>query len=380
LLIQVGHGELVKITESGWLMVRHIGVKLVTTLLKLVGAIIAISMMGSTTGGLGRLIYISVLTADYPVVLEVAWIIVLIIVITKLVAELIEIAYKSLCRQPVSIEQTPEQEPRGKSIPRGWLIFSLALVLVLVVIGLIMPLFAPYPANEIHLMDRLQSPSAAHIMGTDQMGRDIYSQLLYSFRNEIRLGFICLGVMGVVTVGWAILAAYLKKVGNWKGDSLEDLVMLPRDIACAFPWPFLLILLMSILGSGDVMVAVVSGLVLLPHAVGMMRESYTSPPEGKNWLKSVLWSIPVVLILTMAGAIIYISTLSYIGFGVPPGTPELGNMLSSEGRKYMEAAPQLALWSGTALALLTFAWIMAGNTLLEYLGFRSRSVWLKVFE
>ena len=75
------------------------------------------------------------------------------------------------------------------------------------------------------------------------------------------------------------------------------------------------------------LIALMAGLVvLLPRAVGMMRESYSSPPQGRGWLYRVLWSIPVMSILAIAGGILYASSLSFLGFGVPPPTPELGGM------------------------------------------------------
>jgi len=157
-------------------------------------------------------------------------------------------------------------------------------------------------------------------------------------------------------------------------------VMLPRDIMCAFPWPLLLLFPLSIVGRSIMPLAIVTGLVLLPHAVGMMREAYSSPPEGRSWLYSVLWSVPVMFLFAVAGAILYISTVSYLGFGVPPGTPELGSMLSSEGRKYMELNPGLVMWPGLTLPLIMVVWVMAGDALLERLSFRSKAVWAKTVE
>ena len=142
----------------------------------------------------------------------------------------------------------------------------------------------------------------------------------------------------------------------------------------------LLLLLMSMVGPGLLQVVLMGSLVLLPRAVGMMREAYSSPPEGRNWLYSVLWSVPVMFILTVAGAIFYTSSLSYFGFGIPPPAPELGNMLSGTGRTYMLQAPWMAQWPRLVLVLLCLVWVMAGDAVLERLGFRSKAVWAKVVE
>jgi len=384
LLVQAGHGELGKLSGSYGLLARHLAVRLVTRLLKLVGAIIAISVLVEVifnSQGLGRLLLNAVNQGDFPVAFGIAWVFVLIVVLVKLVADLIEIAYSHFSSQSESTEDTEEKVAPRLRIPMGWLVFSLALVLVSIVVAVVGPAFAPYGMNEISLADRLAPPSAEHVLGTDNLGRDIFSRLLYGIRIDILVGFMSAGILVVIATCWATLAAYLRKANNWLGDTLEDVVMLPRDVVCAFPWLVLLMLLMSIVGPGLLQVALVGGLVvLLPRAVGMMREAYSSPPQGRGWLYSVLWSIPVMFILAVAGSILYTSSLSYLGFGIPPPTPELGGMLSGTGRQYMLMAPWMVLWPGLVLALLSFVWVMAGDALLERLGFRTKAVWAKAVE
>jgi ABC-type dipeptide/oligopeptide/nickel transport system permease subunit len=112
----------------------------------------------------------------------------------------------------------------------------------------------------------------------------------------------------------------------------------------------------------------------------MIQEAYRSSPGGKSWRQSVLQSIPVIFIFSIAGVIIYTSTLSYLTFGVPPGVAELGSILSSEGRAYMEKAPQIALWPGLSLTFIILVFVMTGDVLLERLGFRSTAVWSKTME
>jgi peptide/nickel transport system permease protein len=87
-----------------------------------------------------------------------------------------------------------------------------------------------------------------------------------------------------------------------------------------------------------------------------------------------------MFILAIAGGILYTSSLSYLGFGIPPPMPELGGMLSGTGRQYMLEAPWIAYWPRLVLALLSFVWVMAGDALLERLGFRSKAVWAKTME
>jgi len=91
-------------------------------------------------------------------------------------------------------------------------------------------------------------------------------------------------------------------------------------------------------------------------------------------------SIPVIFLLAAGGGILYTSSASYLGFGVPPPYPELGSMLSDAGRQLMMEAPWMLLWPGLALAAHSFIWVMAGDALLETIGFRTKSLWLKVME
>ena len=384
LMVQEGHGILMNRKEyiSSLELALDVVVRPLIRLLKLVGAIIVMLIAVEQVfvqPGLGRLLLDAAFTRDFPLIFGIVWVFVIIVVLVKLVAELIEIIYNYSTRQTVTVTPAVEKPVSRTGIPKGWLIFSLALVVLIFLVAVVTPLLAPYGGNEVHLMDRLSSPSAKYLLGTDQLGRDILSRLLYAIRTDVLTGAACAVVLSVVAAGWGMLAAYLKSMNNWIGDTLEDLIMLPRDICCAFPWLVLLLLLSSI-WMGSLPLAFIVGLVMLPHAVGMMQEAYRSPPQGKGWLQSVLLSIPIAFIFTIAGVTLYVNSLSFLGFGVPPGIPELGSMLSNEGRQYLLAAPWIAKWPVLCLTLIMLVWVMAGDALLEKLGFRSKAVWLKTME
>ncbi len=388
LLVQAGHGELAnwpgKLTGPYGLLARHIGIRLVVRLLKMAGAIIVVAIVVEQIFGYpgwGRIFIDAAMQRDFPVLFGTAWVFALIVVLARLAAELIEVAYNHFGRQPVSAVPAEEPVAPRVTIPRGWLFFSLALVLISIMVAVAAPAMATHGYNEINLADRLVGPSAEHILGTDNLGRDVFSRLLFGIRIDLQVGLMSAGILSVVAIGWAALAAYLRKANNWLGDTLEDVVMLPRDVICAFPWLVLLLLLMSMIGDyGVVLLVLISSLVLLPRAVGMMRETYSSPPVGRGWLYSVLWSVPVMLLLTVAGAILYISSLSYLGFGILPPSPELGGILSGAGRTHLLTAPWMALGPAFCLALLSLVWVMTGDALLERLGFRSKAVWAEAIK
>jgi peptide/nickel transport system permease protein len=214
--------------------------------------------------------------------------------------------------------------------------------------------------------------------------------LVYGVRVDLLVAILAVVIMGVVAVGWAMLAASARKRDDWRGDMLEDLVMLPRDILCAFPWLVLILLLTAFGGiatSGpysaflfSLPAMLVISLALLPRAAGIMQEASQSRLPGNGWLKPLALSIPIMLVFAVAGGALYLATISYLGFGVPPPAPELGSMLSGPSRRYLLQAPWMGLWPAAALLLLLSSWVMTGQVLLERLGFVSRSVWSKIWE
>ena len=386
LLVQTGHGIMAKRRGNiaGSKLAKEIVVRLLIRLLKLVGFIFVISILAEyemSQPGLGKLLLSALYSWDFPLIFGITWVVIIIVVAVKLFADLLETTYNYSTKTASSIEQNLNESSLWFAVPKGWLIFGLALCAFIALIAIMAPLLAPYGGNAIHLKDSLSPPSAKYILGTDQLGRDIFSRLLWGMRIDVLIGLVCAAVVSVIAFGWATLAAYCRKMNNWLGDTLEDLVMLPREIACAFPWLALLLLIMSFRADiSIVFVAFVSGLVILPRAAGMIQEAYHSSPEGKSWLPGLLWSIPTVFLFTTAGVIIYTSTISYLGFGVPPGVAELGSILSGEGRAYMEKAPQIALWPGLSLTFIILVFMMTGDALLERLGFRSKAVWSKTME
>jgi ABC-type dipeptide/oligopeptide/nickel transport system permease subunit len=384
LLVQTGHGILTNQTEniSGLKQVCDVVIRLFIRLLKLVGLIIVITFFEvhlTAQPGLGRELIENLGQFNYPVVFGITWVFVVITVVVKLIAELIEIAYRYFTQQTTLIEPVSEKPIVKYGIPQGWLIFSLVLCAFIIFLAVFGPLLAPN-GNQISLLNILQSPSAKHLLGTDELGRDILGRLLAGIRTDLLIGLACAVVVSVIAGGWAMLAAYCRRMDSWLGDSLEDIVMLPRDVICACPWLILLLLLMLLLDDHSVIyVAFIVGLVMLPHAAGTMQEAYRSPPGGKTWLKNVLLSIPIVFAFTAAGVILYVSTITYLGFGISPGIAELG-MLVNTGNAYAQQAPWLVLRPIIILSVILLIWVMTGDALLERLGFRSKAVWSKTME
>jgi ABC-type dipeptide/oligopeptide/nickel transport system permease subunit len=126
------------------------------------------------------------------------------------------------------------------------------------------------------------------------------------------------------------------------------------------------------------LIAFTAGVLLLPRAAGMILEPSRSIPEEKIG-QAMLQSVPVVFIFTTAGVILYVSALSSLGFGAPPGTIELGAFAAS-GNAYLQTAPWLVIAPSIVLIGILWLWVMTGEALLERLGFRSVALWSKTME
>jgi len=371
LLVQSGHQELKNFTGDAGRVAKHFAITLVIRLLRLAGAVIAVALLAGNT----LLRY--VLQRDFPVVFAYVFVLAVIVVVAKLLGDLIEVVYtRGGTRQTEA-----KTASSGAGVPKGWVVFSLVLVAIIVLASVIGPLLAPYGINDVSIAERLAPPSAAHLLGTDNLGRDVLSRILFALRTDVLWALLAVVVVIGAALLWTLLAALARRRKAWLGETLEDVAMLPRDILGAFPWAALLMVLAALLGAGSVALLVLAvGIVLWPHAVSMLKDCYVSARQDRSQIEGLLLGVLPVFILATGGAVLYITTLSYMGLGVPPPRPELGSMLASDGRVYLFQAPWMAQWPISILAILLFVWVMGGNTLLERMGYRTGAVWAKSME
>ncbi|MFC1946830.1 hypothetical protein ACFLXY_02790 [Chloroflexota bacterium] len=388
LMVQAGHGEIVSLPENRPVLklFRNIIIKMIISLFRMTGLILVISIVLRVIlePVLGSVLKDSLLMRDFPVIFAVTWIFAIIIVMAKLAADLIEIEYERLLDRDESEGEIEAAKPRLSPVPGGWLLFCLILTGISVLIALFGPLLAPYVYNEIILNDRMAGPSAEHLLGADNLGRDILSRLIYGLRLDIFAGLTCAGILAVLASGWAILAIKMKIMNNRLGNILEELVLFPGNILSALPWLLLLILpVVMIMPMPDYNVMFVTFtvcLILLPRSTAMIRSLYLFSPEKGNFLRNLSRILPIVIFFIVPGCIIYISTATYWGLGFHPPLPELGNMLTGTGRQYFIQAPWMSVLPCICLALLLALWVMTGNALLEKFGFRTKVVWAKAIE
>ena len=261
--------------------------------------------------------------------------------------------------------------------------FSGIIILILILVAIFADALAPYPYREIHLADRLTGPSAQYLLGTDHVGRDFLSRIIYGARISLTVGLAATALNVVVAVVLGGTSGYL-------GGKLDLAVQRFVDAWMAFPGLLLLLTIMSIAGQGLLQIILVLGIAggigasrIVRGAVIAIKENdyflaarAIGSPGTATLIRHVLPNImaPVIIIFTIniGGVIISEASLSFLGFGLPIEVPSWGGMLSREGREYMEMAPRLALWPGFCLTTVVYCFNMFGDALRDLLDPRLR--------
>ena len=242
---------------------------------------------------------------------------------------------------------------------------SAVVILLLALIAILADVLAPFPFAEMHLVDRLGDPSATYLLGTDQLGRDVLSRLVYGARTSLGVGF-------AATVLSTLVALLVGGVAGFVGGKLDILVQRFVDAWMSFPGLLLLLTIITIVGQGILQIIVVLGVtsgignsrVIRSAVIGIKENPYFESARaigGTAWhtLRRHVWpniTAPVIVVfsITIGGIIIAEASLSFLGFGLPTTVPSWGGMLSREGRQFMEMAPRLAMWPGVALTVVVY--------------------------
>ena len=259
---------------------------------------------------------------------------------------------------------------------------GLAVVVLLAVCAVAAPLITPYPPTLINLGEAAAPPSASHWFGQDQIGRDILSRVLHGARLSLLVGLIAVGIAVAVGAPLGLLAGYL-------GGPADLLVMRMVDVMMAFPSILLALLVVTVLGPGlgNAMIAV--GIAAIPLFARLARASVLSVKEmeyvaaARALGQSPPWIVarhvapnavaPLVVQATLriGTAILTAASLSFLGLGVQPPTPEWGAMVS-EGRAYVTTAPHITIFPGLAIVLAVLGFNVLGDRLNDALNPRLR--------
>ena len=257
------------------------------------------------------------------------------------------------------------------------------VILLLMLVAIFADVLAPYPHDEVNIVDRMQAPSNRYLLGTDQLGRDLLSRLVFGARISLTVG------LAATTVN-VVVAVLIGGVSGFFGGRLDLAMQRFVDAWMAFPGLLLLLTIMSLVGRGLPQIIVVLGVtggiggsrVVRGAVIGVKENAYFQAAEaigGTRWrtlIHHVLPNIaaPVIIIFTInvGGVIISEAALSFLGFGLPISVPSWGGMLSREGREFMEVAPRLALWPGLCLTVVVYCLNMFGDAVRDLLDPRLR--------
>ena len=257
------------------------------------------------------------------------------------------------------------------------------VLLLLILMALLADVLAPFAPNEVFLMDRLQGSSARYPLGTDQLGRDFASRLIYGAR-------LTLGVGLAATAVNVLVALVVGGVSGFVGGRLDLTVQRFVDAWMSIPGLLILLTVMSVVGRGVLQIIVVLGVlggigasrVVRGAVIGAKENAYFEAARAvgsSRWRTLVHHLLPniapvliVIYSINIGAVVISEASLSFLGFGLPTTVPNWGGMLSREGRQYMEIAPRLAVWPGLCLTVVVYSLNMFGDAVRDLLDPRLR--------
>jgi peptide/nickel transport system permease protein len=265
---------------------------------------------------------------------------------------------------------------------RPVVIFGFVVIFLLVLAAIFAPLISPYDPNLPNLKENLQQPSLKHWLGTDNLGRDVVSRLIFGTRVSLMVGFVSVGVATVVGVNLGLLAGYF---GKW----LDAIVMRIIDGLMMIPPIILALVFAAVLGGGLKNVMIAMGIALTPSYCRLMRGQVLSIKQAdyilmshaigskdlrimiKHIVPNCLPPLLVLITLNLGGAILAEAALSFLGIGVTPPTPAWGNMVFN-GQRYVFKYPILSFAPGVCIMLVVLAFNMIGDGLRDALDPRLR--------
>ena len=259
---------------------------------------------------------------------------------------------------------------------------GLVITLLLLLTGIFADLLAPYGMNEMTGVFKVP-PSPGHWLGTDNLGRDLLTRVIYGARVSVIVGLAASTICSLVAVVIGMVSGYI-------GGKFDLVVQRFVDAVFCFPSLILVLVLISIMGPGlwnlIIVIGITWGIITSRIArsvvIAIREDVYIQAavaigcPTTRILTRHVLPNIMALVIVqfsvNLPSIILAEASLSFLGFGIPPPTPSWGSMLSLSGRAYMFQAPWMAIWPGLALALVVYGINMFGDAVRDILDPRLR--------
>ena len=247
---------------------------------------------------------------------------------------------------------------------------------ILVLAALFAPVLTPYAPNTQSVVERLTAPSVKHILGTDELGRDVLSRMLYGGRVSMSVGIIAVLIATFIGLLVGALAGYY-------GGVMDNIIMRTVDIILTIPTLFVILMIVVFLGPSITNIMIIIGLTSWPDIARIIRAEVMSIKKApyidatrvlglpkkmiiaKHIMPNALGPVFVYMIFGVSGAILTESGLSFLGLGVQPPAASWGNILSS-GKDYIETGWWLTAFPGLAIFLAVFSYNLLGEGLRDF--------------
>jgi peptide/nickel transport system permease protein len=276
------------------------------------------------------------------------------------------------------------QRFRRVFLSRGLVVFGMVVIFVFIFVAIFAPLLAPYDPYEPDYDALLQNPSSAHWLGTDSLGRDTLSRIIFGSRTSLEIGLIVVAFASIIGITLGTLAGFY---GGW----LYIIIMRFIDALMSFPMILLALVIAVLLGGGMRNVIISLSIALMPGYARLMCGQVLSVKQndyilagrsmGASSLRMMLRHVvpncisPIIVQITMmlGATILAEAGLSFLNIGITPPTAAWGSMVS-EAREYLSILPILSFAPGLALMLVVFAFNMVGDGLRDALDPRLRGI------
>lgn len=255
-------------------------------------------------------------------------------------------------------------------------LFGVLIVGIMAILAIFAPLVATHDPNEINLGNALTGPSNEHLLGTDSLGRDLFSRMVYGARISLSVGFVAMGIA-------VLIGVMLGSIAGYYGGRVDSIISRFIDMMLCFPTIFLILSVIAIVGPSIVNIMFVIGVTGWMGVARLIRAEILSLRErefieaaraiGASDLRIIVRHLipngiaPVLVnaVLGIAGAILIESGLSFLGLGVQPPTPSWGNILT-EAKATLGIAWWITLFPGLAILITVLGYNLLGEGLREF--------------
>lgn len=262
-----------------------------------------------------------------------------------------------------------------KLLSNKFAMIGLIIITLLILVAVFAPVISPYTPSQQNIFERLQSPSLTHVFGTDDLGRDVFTRMVFGARISLAVGFISVFII-------LLIGTFLGIVSGYYGGKIDYIIMRFTDIVLCFPTFFLIILVIAFVEPNIYNVMIVIGVTSWPGLARLVRAEVLSLKEREFILVSKMMAISNIKIfcvhilpniisplmvyssLAIGGAILTESALSFLGLGVQPPMPSWGQILTS-GKDYIYMAWWLSLFPGVAILVTVLAFNLIGEAIRD---------------